>query len=252
MTQPATPRDKASTWDLQWPGRRNARNIPDAIVEPDWSGLRVLAALTEDSVALFVHHEEIPVPDEVVESLQRAFTAFEAVVEGQLTPRALRTGEGTIPRMPKIERPSLLIPRGMMQRAEEDQRLARHDHARAAYNAEIEVLEAMAAGQRHAFVATDLLWLDGEPLLEIPLQERKRLLGSVLAESTLVRVTAFVRASAGQTLMTWAALGFENLSYRAANSHYLPGEENPDWAISRAPRGRFVAAAVTPVPDQRG
>ena len=30
-------------------------------------------------------------------------------------------------------------------------------------------------------------------------------------------------------------LGFKDLSYRAANSRYLPGQENPDWAITRAP-----------------
>jgi ATP-dependent DNA ligase len=90
---------------------------------------------------------------------------------------------------------------------------------------------------RHAFVATDLLWLDGEPLLEVPLLERKRLLGTVLEESFLVRVTAFVRPSAVMTLVTWGALGFGDLSYRSANSRYLPGRENPDWAVGRPPEG---------------
>ena len=53
-----------------------------------------------------------------------------------------------------------------------------------------------ARGERHAFVATDLLWIDGQPIDDVPLLERKRLLEAVLDESYLVRVSAFVRPSA--------------------------------------------------------
>ena len=97
------------------------------------------------------------------------------------------------------------------------------------------VREALERGERHAFVATDLLWVDGEGLLDVPLLERRRLLEGVLDESYLVRLSAFVRPSAVLTLVTWGALGFRDLSYRAANSRYLPGQENPDWAVTRAP-----------------
>ena len=95
--------------------------------------------------------------------------------------------------------------------------------------------EALERGERHAFVATDLLWIDGESLLDVPLLERRRLLDGVLDESYLVRRSAIVRPSAVLTLVTWGSLGFRDLSYRAANSRYLPGQENPDWAIARAP-----------------
>ena len=44
-----------------------------------------------------------------------------------------------------------------------------------------------------SFVATDLLWLDDTSLLDVPLLERRRLLESVIAESDVVRVGAFVR-----------------------------------------------------------
>jgi hypothetical protein len=73
--------------------------------------------------------------------------------------------------------------------------------------------------------------------MDVPLLERKRLLDTVLRPSRLVRVTPFVRpASAPQTLITWATLGFSDLSWRAANSRYLAGRENPGWAVAAAPR----------------
>ena len=97
-------------------------------------------------------------------------------------------------------------------------------------------IEALARGERHAFVATDLLWLDGTSLADVPLLERKRLLEAVLSESFLARLSTFVRPSAVMTLVSWGMLGFPELSYRASNSRYLAGEVNPDWAIAQVAR----------------
>ena len=44
-----------------------------------------------------------------------------------------------------------------------------------------------------------------------------------------------MRPSAVMTLVSWGMLGFNELSYRASNSRYLPGEVNPDWAIAKTP-----------------
>ena len=87
-----------------------------------------------------------------------------------------------------------------------------------------------------SFVATDLLWLDGTSLLDVPLLERRRLLESVLVESDVVRVGAFVRPPIESWVDSWRAMGFAGLTYKAANSRYLPGEPNPDWVITGMPR----------------
>ena len=87
-----------------------------------------------------------------------------------------------------------------------------------------------------AFVAVDLVALDGEPLLEIPLLERKRLLESALAEGDLVRRTPYVREPAGTFIITWRSFGFGGLAYKAANSRYLPGSANDDWCMTPMPR----------------
>ncbi|MBW3613199.1 MAG: hypothetical protein KY392_04985, partial [Chloroflexi bacterium] len=47
--------------------------------------------------------------------------------------------------------------------------------------------------ERNAFVAMDLLELDGEPLLDVPFQERRRLLESVLEEGMHARVSPAVK-----------------------------------------------------------
>ena len=86
-----------------------------------------------------------------------------------------------------------------------------------------------------AFVAVDLLLVDDEPLVDIPLLERKRILEGVLDEGELVRRTAFVRPPVDAWLGTWRSIGFGELAYKAANSRYRPGEQNPDWATARIP-----------------
>jgi hypothetical protein len=111
------------------------------------------------------------------------------------------------------------------------------DWERSAGTVEPAIIDALERGERHAFVATDLLWLDGIPLDDVPLLERKRLLDGALEVSFLVRVTPFVKPSAALTLVTWGQLGFRELSWRAANSRYMAGAENPDWSVARPPEG---------------
>jgi hypothetical protein len=122
------------------------------------------------------------------------------------------------------------------------------DHDARAEGIAPEVLDALERGERHAFVATDLLWVDGLSLADVPLLERKRQLEAVLEPSELVRVSAFVRRSEVPTLVTWGTLGFRELSYRAANSRYLAGRENPDRVTGPAPGG----AAAPPGSMPRG
>jgi ATP-dependent DNA ligase len=229
------PREIAAAWIPQRPGRNGAKHIPDAIVEPDWGGMRVVAAITEDEAALYRGGGEVAAPDELLRALLDTFSAFGAVIEGHVTTAALRSSEGAYPTMPKVERPPILVPRALRKDVRDDPFVRARDYEAAADRIEPVVREALERGERHAFVGTDLLWLDGQSLVDVPLLERRRLLDGVLDESYLVRRSAFVRPSAVLTLVTWGALGFKELSYRAANSRYLAGRENPDWAITRAP-----------------
>ena len=87
-----------------------------------------------------------------------------------------------------------------------------------------------------AFVAVDLLWIDDQSLLDVPLLERKRVLESVLRESELVRVGVYVRPPIDPWIGSWRTMGFRRMSFRGANSRYVPGAKNREWAQAEIPR----------------
>jgi ATP-dependent DNA ligase len=95
--------------------------------------------------------------------------------------------------------------------------------------------------RRRAFVAVDLLELEGEPLYDVPFQERRRLLESVVDEAVQVRLSPLVKLPLGGWLIGWRANGFSHYLAKHMNSRYLPGERNDDWLkLSlrvEAPRG---------------
>ena len=223
----------AAEWRPQRPGRRSLRAVADALVEPHWEGLGVVAALTPDRVTMVREGLELTVPAELPEALLNAFTAEAALVEGRLTTVALRSGEGGPSGTAEIVRPSLLVPR--FGRKRDDPYLKAREFERREIAEAPALIDALAGGERHVLMATDLLYLDGTSLHDVPLMERKRLLDGVIDPAFLVRVTPFVRADAFGTLVAWGSLGFTELHYRAANSHYLAGTENPDCVIARPP-----------------
>ena len=141
-----TPRDVAAAWQPQRPGRRGAKDIPDAIVEPDWGGMRVVAALTEDEVALYSDGGEVPVPDELLQALLDAFGAGEAVIEGHVTTAALRSSTGAFPKMPTVERPPILVPRAIRKDVKDDPFVRARDYEQAAARLEPAVREALERG----------------------------------------------------------------------------------------------------------
>lgn len=244
MSEAASPRDVAAAWRPQRPGHRAASEIPNAIVEPDWGGIRAAAALEPDAVAVYDEGAEaLPLPDGLARAMIDAFTALGAVVEGHVTlPAVLDLAAGE-PRPPHVERPPILFPRWTRRSRPStiDAEVREREHRAA--EAAREVREALARGEPHVFVATDLLLLDGQPTHGLPLLERKRLLESILVPSEAVRVSAYVQASSARVVASWAALGFVGLSYRASNSRYLLGEENPDWALVGEPAAHAGTAA---------
>jgi ATP-dependent DNA ligase len=87
-----------------------------------------------------------------------------------------------------------------------------------------------------AFIAVDLLWLDGVPIVDVPLLERKRLLEAVLLDGEIVRRTVAVRPPVEQWYTQWRALGFSALAVKGVNSRYTPGRPNGQWATTLIPR----------------
>lgn len=92
-----------------------------------------------------------------------------------------------------------------------------------------EVPDPVANETRRAFVVFDLIELDGELLHEVPYQERRRLLSSVVEENVRVRISPAVRLPIDPWLLAWRANGFTHYVAKHMNSRYHPGEVTEDW-----------------------
>jgi bifunctional non-homologous end joining protein LigD len=104
-----------------------------------------------------------------------------------------------------------------------------------------------AEDDQRAFVAVDLLELDGETLLDVPLQERRRLLESIIDERVQVLVSPAVKQPIGGWLLGWRENGFRHYVAKHQNARYATGERNGEWLkleLSPVEAGGFVARLV--------
>jgi hypothetical protein len=222
MSSAIVPND-ARAWRPQTFGRRSARQISDPIIEPLWSGDRAMAHVQRGRAELF---DEVGEPfiarlvAELIEAIEVATRAQSLVLDGYLTSQATRDDSGV---SFALEAPSS----GEMA----TQLLIGQRRRLASNNAVVPFVPNTPL----AFVAIDVLAVDDQPLLDIPLLERKRLLESVLDETELVRRSAYVRPPVDPWLSTWRALGFGALAYKASNSRYRPGQSSDDWATALIP-----------------
>lgn len=225
-------RTAAATWQPQQFGNRRAAEIDDPIVEPLWTGPRALVFVTGGEASLTdVDGEPITGHEDLARELVEASAEATVLLEGTLTreplqgPADLAVRE-TVP-IPKASRVATQLIVG--DRGDRKDRIAEHvDEARRRSSND--------ALRDVAFVAVDLLWLDDESLCDVPLLERKRILESVVTESRLVRVGTFVRPPIDAWLGAWRIFGFSRLSFKAANSRYVPGSTSRDWALAEIPR----------------
>jgi bifunctional non-homologous end joining protein LigD len=179
-------------------------------IEPCWKGVRVLARVEGGRATLSDERGE-PVEDleEAAEVITASIDAEQAVVDGAWTAMPF-VGEGSAARRWAET----------LAEAAEDRGEAAEDEP---------PIDPVALEKRRAFVAWDLLELDGQPLYDIPYQERRRLLESVVVEDIRVRITPAVRYPFRRWVAAWHANGFTHYVAKEANSRYASGEENDDW-----------------------
>jgi hypothetical protein len=220
------PRSLLTTLRPQIYGRGSPNKVVDPIIEPLWIGVRSLAGVDPGGAAI-VDEDGIVVEgfDDITASLVEVLLASGLVLDGFLTRQATRPA-GLVGAW-SDESPTMGSFIGLRRNRAVDTLKLRED-ALAARNFDVD--------DEISYVATDLLWLDDMSLVDIPLLERRRILESVLAESDVVRIGAFIRPPIMSWVGSWKAQGFDGLTYKAANSRYHPGAMTRDWAISGMPR----------------
>lgn len=193
--------------------------IVDPVVEPLWTGERVLVHVDHPQGTVRVRIIDrfgidlAPVDADVAAAIGGAIGAEDAILDGVLTSQATRGGVGTAV-VTEARRPGAGAILGSL-----------------AGDPGISVTQRGAVDDEspEAFVAVDLLRLDGQSLLDVPLLERRRLLESVVRQDTLVRVSVMCRPPVDPWVATWQASGLRGGMLKAANGRYVPGDRTPEW-----------------------
>ncbi|HSL33449.1 MAG TPA: non-homologous end-joining DNA ligase, partial [Candidatus Limnocylindrales bacterium] len=116
-----------------------------------------------------------------------------------------------------------------------------------------EAISGLRAGGRRpsaghlVYHAFDLLHLDGRSLLRVPLEDRKRLLRSVLRESPRVRFASHVETEGIAFHRAAADRGLEGILAKLRRSRYEPGTRSAAWLkIKIRPEQELVVGGWTP------
>jgi ATP-dependent DNA ligase len=218
---PPAPQLDPDDWRPQRFGR-SRRSMRDPIVEPSWSGVRVLARVNNGSVGI-IDEDGIDCTAEfaaIASAVAASALASELILDGFLTVEPTQV-------KPVGPLEAVQAPTGgqMMTQLIVGSRVGR----RPTFERHLDPDRPIA------FVAVDLLQIDGSRLLDVPLLERKRLLDGSLRPGDLVRITPFVRPPVASYVPTWRSAGFNALVYKNANSRYLPDARNDDWSIFPMP-----------------
>lgn len=227
---PSDPRTALATLRPQGFGG-SASRVRDPLVEPLWVGVRTLVAIDAAGATMTDERgEAIDGHERIVLALGAASLTDGLVLDGFLTKQAIHDTDGIYAGPADVPSVGRLIGQSMVG--------VRRNRALEAAKAMEEAREAKTFGpdDQVSFVAIDLLWFDGESILDVPLLERRRLLESVLDESDVIRHGLYVRPPIGTWVGSWRAQGFTGLTFKAANSRYLPGTSSRDWATSPMPR----------------
>ncbi|MEP7360844.1 MAG: hypothetical protein ABI744_04615 [Chloroflexota bacterium] len=194
-----------------WRGTRVIVHYRDSNLDDQWGDIEVLDGFGDDAT------EDAPM---ALDFLRRSVAATDAVIDGIITTQATGGGVGLAIVLSGRTKPMqrLFIGGPASDVTFEPPKDTRH------------------AGEP-AFVALDLLSIDGQQLFDVPLLERKRLLEATVAESELVRLSPVVRPPLRQWFASWRAAGFEGMVLKASNSRYAPGGQTSEWAtVERMPR----------------
>lgn len=93
------------------------------------------------------------------------------------------------------------------------------------------------------YIAFDILYMDGRPLLEIPLRDRKEILREAVKESDLLILSRHVEQRGVDFYNRVIEEGFEGAMAKKKNSPYLPGKRSRFW-LKIKPRDREICYVI--------
>ncbi len=92
----------------------------------------------------------------------------------------------------------------------------------------------------------DVLYLDGHDLRNVPFEQRRALLKSVLAEDREIKLMETFRGDGEKVYRAALDNGLEGIIGKRADSRYLPGKRSPDWLKFKGVKSDdFIVAGYT-------
>jgi ATP-dependent DNA ligase len=172
---------------------REQAELAQHILEPAWEGTRVLVRIGHDGPRFVGYGGPLAGPRELYDAIQAETRCTTAVLDGVLVANW------------------------------EDDRDLEVDPDGNAFTRD--------TPRRQIFSAFDLLEVDGDSLVGVPLLERKRHLEGIITPSPNVRLTAFVTRGLRAWRETLTGLGFKRVVLKDWNSPYSPGQTASSWLV---------------------
>lgn len=168
--------------------------LPNHILEPAWQGTRVLVRIGHPGPQFVGYEGAVQGPRELYDAICAEARCATAVLDGVLVENW------------------------------EDEAELQVDDVGNAY--------VRGIPGRKIFSAFDLLEVDGDSLIGVPLLERKRHLEGIIAPSVNVRLTAYMTRGLRAWRETLAGLGFKRVVLKDWNSTYSAGTTASSWIIA--------------------
>lgn len=89
-----------------------------------------------------------------------------------------------------------------------------------------------------SFVAFDVLWLDGGPLVDLPQTERRRILDGLAIKGSAWQTAPVLDATPDELLVACRQLGLEGFMAKRIDAPYLPGRRSTAWSKIKCGRRR--------------
>ena len=80
----------------------------------------------------------------------------------------------------------------------------------------------------------DILWLDGHDLMEVPLEERKKILKQMVPSTGAIRLSENFDVTGSELIALAAKMGLEGIVAKKSSSIYQPGQRSRDWLKIKA------------------
>ena len=213
---------------------------PDWLFEIKWDGYRVQAIVAEGKVRIHTRngHDAATYFPRLLGPPARWLSADDAIIDGEvvaLDPNGrpdfsllqARISQSTGGRVPGMYGRGARTPEGG--------------------GPEAAAADVDAADAPLVYQVFDLLRHDGRSLLDVPLEERKRLLRAIVIDGSNVRFAAHIVGEGSVFYRAAEAQGLEGIVAKHRRSHYQPGRRTAAWLkIKSRPEQALIVGGWTP------